>query len=191
MSSDILIWAVIILICSIIAIMYIARKPAYLRLPLSLLLIEVLLPAIALIYLATLPHSILYILMLASTPFLAIGLLMIIRLGKRVRTALEAHDEVQASALITPFVLTLPLVVWPVSPIYVLIQSSHNLQVLADLIGTLIFIVMLFLGGVRGAMLALREPVGWHSWRFVVSLVFIVVAIIFGYVIGRLMIRII
>src|SRR5258708_25565162 len=94
------IWSLIILLFAVISVIYLIRRPASHRLPVSICVVEVLLFGILTSILEPLPLNILYVLILASTPLLAIGILVISALAACRRERSSGHASCSNSARI-------------------------------------------------------------------------------------------
>src|SRR5258707_15322064 len=116
--SNFLIDGVVLLVFAIIATVYIPTRPTHPRLPFSILAIDIIFAFVLLTFLETIPLAALYVIILASTPFIAAGILALTRMGRRIRATLRTGDVQQENALITPFFLVMQLVVLPMYPIY-------------------------------------------------------------------------
>lgn len=182
---DVWIWLTVTLLFAVIATIYIARKPSSQRKHWSIIAIATFLLVIFIQILEPLPLNTLYVLILASTPLLATGFLVLNSLGKRIRAAIQVQDGAQESALITSFLLASSVVLLPVGLIYILIQRSPNIQRMVNLAGLIFFVVILFIAGFKEAIISLREPTGWRSFRFVLALVLISFATLLAYLVAH------
>jgi hypothetical protein len=174
-------WLTGILLFAVIAVIYIARRPASQRKLFSILAIELVLGLILEWILAALPLNTLYVLTLASTPLLAIGFLVLNALGKRIRAAIQAQDRAQENALSIRFVLASALVLLPMLFIFTLVQRLPNIQRTASLVIAVLFPLMLLVAGFRGAIISLRQPTRWYSLQFALSVISIASSILFAY----------
>ena len=179
------IWPIIILPLVVISALYLVRRPASHRLPVSICIVEVLLFGILTSIIEPLPLNILYVLILASTPLLAIGILVISALGKRIRVAIQTQDEAQEKALTIRFLLSSPLILLPGIFIFLLIQRSPNIQHMLVLVQPMFVVVALLVAGFRGAMTSLRQPAGWRSFQFILSAISIAGSILFAYLLAH------
>jgi uncharacterized membrane protein SirB2 len=179
------VWPIIILPLVVISALYLVRRPASHRLPVSICIVEVLLFGILTSIIEPLPLNILYVLILASTPLLAIGILVISALGKRIRVAIQTQDETQEKALTIRFLLSSPLILLPGIFIFLLIQRSPNIQHMLILVQPMFVVVALLVAGFRGAMTSLRQPAGWRSFQFILSAIAIAGSILFAYLLAH------
>jgi hypothetical protein len=67
--------------------------------------IDAILAFVLLTFLEIIPMASLYVIILASTPFIAAGILVLNRMGRKIRATMQAGDIQQEKASITPFVL--------------------------------------------------------------------------------------
>ncbi len=186
MVSNFLIYGVVLLVFAIIATVYISTRPTHLRLPFSILAIDIIFAFVLLTFLETIPLAALYVIILASTPFIAAGILALIRMGRNIRATMRAGDVQQEMAIITRFILVLQLVVLPMYPIYEFIRRSPTIQLSLDFGFSCFFTIVLCAGGFRLAIDSLKESSRWRYLRFGGSLALIAGAMLFEYEIVRI-----
>ncbi len=186
MVSNFLIYGVVLLVFAIIATVYISTRPTHLRLPFSILAIDLIFGFVLLTFLETIPIAALYVIILASTPFIAAGILALTRMGRRIRATMQAGDVQQENALITPFFLVMQLVVLPTCPIYEFIRRSPTIQLSLNFGFSCFFTIVLCAGGFRLAIDSLKESSRWRYLRFGGSLALIAGAMLFEYEIVRI-----
>lgn len=179
------IWPIIIVLFAAISVIYIVRRPASQRLPLSICAVEILLFEILTPIIEPLPLNMLYVLILASTPLLAIGFLVLSAVGKRIRAAIQTQDKTQERALTIRFLLFCPLILLPSFFIFLLIQRSPNIQNMLVLVELMFFVVAMPIAGFRGAIISLRQPDGWRSFQFILSAIAIASSILFAYLLAH------
>src|SRR5258707_13629427 len=126
--SNFLIDGVVLLVFAIIATVYIPTRPTHPRLPFSILAIDVIFAFVLLTFLETIPLAALYVIILASTPFIAAGILAITIMARRIRPTMQAGDVQQTNAIITPLFLVMQLVMMPMYATYEFIGRSHTIQ---------------------------------------------------------------
>lgn len=147
--------------------------------------IDAILAFVLLTFLEIIPMASLYVIILASTPFIAAGILVLNRMGRKIRATMQAGDIQQEKASITPFVLVTQLVILPNSPVYEFIQRSRNIQLSLNFGMSCIFTIAACAYCFSLAIRCLRESSRRCYLRFSASLVLLVVIVLFEYGIVR------